>query len=222
MGLFRKIASVLLIFFIPIMIFCFANNIVLRMPDAYQFSFKSTEILRENGIDVSEDNMGKFISSYMLYRQEEFQLREDQELEDIEGEFIFTRNDQIAAESIRTVLNVLLAVGVIFLIYNVITYILFIKNGFKAILRNHFRISLIVLGILMILPIVAYNIPVISDIINNFVYGITFNEADMIPIILGRNFVKAYIFSLEVVMIVLVGFFAYITWIKTKPRRMFW
>jgi len=100
MRVLYKIFFIVLIVCIPIISLFAALNIVLRLPDLYDYEFNSAEITKEIELGMKDDEVGAFFSDFMLYKNDTFDLTAEYQNRE---QAVFDKNEQENMENIRII-----------------------------------------------------------------------------------------------------------------------
>lgn len=116
---FIKFSNIFIIVFLPIASLCLSLNLVVRMPDVYQYVFKSDRQLAQLSLSVSDDEVGALISDFMFGKQVDWNIKAGEEPE--EKISIFNQAEINYLKDIRLRLNITLAIGVVSLLIFILT-----------------------------------------------------------------------------------------------------
>lgn len=216
---FNFFCSLVVILTMAISIVAFAQNITLRSTSTYTFYFNDTYVVSNASSEYvnseMSDMMAKFFNSW---NPEEFQIYEDTGY-DIEG--IFDEKDSHNMLAIKRGLDISLIFGIVSLIITIAIYRYFLKNDYKSVLRNRFKISAVLVITLLIGEMVILNtekgLAFISDAL-----GLVKLEADSnLMTLLGGDFIRLadnFLFGFTIILFVAV---TYLVHILTKPPKIF-
>lgn len=218
MRLIYKIFLAILIICIPLSSILAAGNVVLRMPDLYVYEFTSAQIANEINLGITDEELGTFFSDYMLMKKDNFDLHA--EFRDRE-QSVFGTGEQIAMENARELLNKTLMGLAITALLSIILYWIVLSKKLKPELRVAFKGGLIIFGLIGVISIILFKLPV-SETIMQSIYIYNFGEDDVLPLMLTRKFAGDCLTAILVVSMVILAIIGSITWKLTKPRRMFW
>lgn len=218
MKILIKVLSVVLAITIPVTSFCLGANIVTRMPDGYQYEFKATNALKHIDINKNNDEMGEFISDFMIGKKAEFQL----EVGD-EDRFIplFTKNEMLAAAKARKILNIVAAVGIITLALMVTSFTILKKNGLDRAIRKEFKIGVIIyIGWMTIYFGGFYIVTKTGYSLQNLLMYVP-GENDLLPQIITEKLVNHLHLFTGVVSTIIMTIMGYVLYKMTEPKRIF-
>lgn len=108
---FKKAWNIFILVLVPLVAICLSANIVVRLPDVYQYSFKSTQQLKSANLLVESDEFGEIISGFMVGKDVDFKVAQGYEA-DQKYDF-FTSGDIDILKDIRMKLNIILIFGLI-------------------------------------------------------------------------------------------------------------
>lgn len=151
---------------IPVIIVFAANNLVLRLPDLYNYHLLNTRILDERMISADEGDVANLISEYLTGRADRFQMKED--LEYLPAE-LFTVADGEMMARYKAALDIeAAAAAACFVLSAALTGILIRIRKRDLILRAFaFGVPVYVAGVL------ANGIAFVSGSLREAVYGIS-------------------------------------------------
>ena len=203
---------------IPIAIICLANNLTTRMPDLYQYEFKSTEILGDLSVAKNEDEMGQFFSEFMMGKTQKFQI-EYQFGDNTDN--LFSNNEQNTMGKFKSVNNAILLAGIVALILAITSYFLLYKQNLKILLRRTFSKTLILFATLIsFITIGAFVSPLIGSEYA-FLFNYKIKSFMALPKLLPKSFFIHSILATVAISIIIMLILWYFTWKITKPRRIF-
>lgn len=108
---FNKAWNILIALLVPIVAICLSINLVARMPDVYQYSFKSTEQLKSAALTVGSDEFGDLLSGYMIGKHVDLRVAQG---DDPNQKYdFFTDEDIEILKNVRFKLNIVLIFGVL-------------------------------------------------------------------------------------------------------------
>ena len=202
-----------------ISIVAFAQNITLRTTATYTFYFNDTYVVSNVSSEYVNSEMSDMIAKFFnSWSPEEFQIYEDTGY-DIEG--IFDEKDSHNMLAIKRALDISFILGIVSLIITIAIYRYFLKNDYKPVLRNRYKISAVLVIALLIGEMVLLNtkkgMAIISDTL-----GLVKLEADSnLLTLLGGDFINlADNFLFGFTLIVFLGV-TYLVHILTKPPKIF-
>jgi hypothetical protein len=218
MKIVNLVLAIIIIISTPIAIISLANNLTTRMPDLYQYEFKSTEILGTLAIERSEDEMGQFFSEFMTGKTEKFQIV--YQFGD-NTDNLFTNNEQITMTKLKRTSDEILGVGIIALILFLISYFLLYKQSLKILLRKTFLKVVVHFSILItIITLCAFTSPLI-DSAYRFIFNYEIESFMALPKLLPTSFFVHSLLTTVIISIIGMLILWYFTWKITKPRRIF-
>lgn len=214
----KIILSWILIVAIPIATLGLSANIILRLPDLYQYQINKGELLKEYRASSQSEEVAALISEYMIHKVDELQYQTDEE---DEMSLIFTKKDQEKAEAVRFFADVLGAITILSIVIITITYYLLIKEGHLAAIRSRFKLASVIFVALGILTLLCCHIPNLKEkIFESVFYGV--EELDFVYKLLCCGTYSAFCVTTVMFSIVIMLLFTYFTWKKTKERGIFW
>lgn len=218
MKILIRILSVVLAVTIPVTSFCLGANVVTRMPDGYQYEFKATDALKHINLEKNNDEMGEFISDFMIGKELEFQLGVGDE---DRFQTMFTENEMIAAANARKYMNIVAVIGAISLVLMVTSFIILKKHKFDREIRKEFRRGTIIYMVLMIGYLVGFY--VVNKIGYSFWDMLIYvpGENDLLPQIITDKLMKHLYFFVAIVSTIIMAIVGYVMYKITEPKRIF-
>ncbi len=214
----KIVLSWLLIICIPAISLGISTNILVRLPDLYQFQMNASQNLSSFNAGGQEEKVSQAIGKFMQHREAELQYQYDEEEE---MALLFSKSDQETMSNIRWWLD-LSAVGILLaLIITAIAYILLIRDEHLEALRLRFKESwfLYILG-LGALSAGAFLLHIKPAMILDKLAPI--EESDLMYSIFSGGFFKYLFITNIVVSLIITLIMMYITWKNTKPKNIFW
>lgn len=216
---FNFFCSLVVVITMAVCIISFAQNITLRTSAAYTFYFNDTYVVSDVTSEYVNSEMSDMVASFFnSWRPEEFQIYEDTGY-DIEG--IFDEKDSHNMLAIKRALDISFIIGLVSLIITVAIYRYFLKNNYKPVLRNRYKISAVLIIAALIAEMVLLNTQKGMSIISDTL-GLVKLEADSnLLTLLGGDFIGlADNFLLGITIILFLGV-TYLVHVLTKPPKIF-
>ncbi|QHI71912.1 DUF1461 domain-containing protein [Aminipila terrae] len=218
MRILIKTFSIALAVTIPITSFCLGANIVTRMPDVYQYEFKATDVLKNFDLNKNDDQMGEFISDFMTGKIAKLQIIKE---DDDRPQSVFTKNEMLAAANARKYMNILAAIGIMALIFMVVSFIMLKKYEFDKEIRRQFKLGAIIYGCLIVAYVAGYFIAAKTGHSLGDLLGYIPHEDDLLPQIITDGLKRRLFYSTAVVSTIIMGILGYIIYKITEPKRIF-
>lgn len=218
MRILIKTFSIALAVTIPITSFCLGANIVTRMPDVYQYEFKATDVLKNFDLNKNDDQMGEFISDFMTGKIAKLQIIKE---DDDRPQSVFTKNEMSAAANARKYMNILTAIGIMALIFMVVSFIMLKKYEFDKEIRRQFKLGAIIYGCLIVSYVAGYFIAAKTGHSLGDLLGYIPHEDDLLPQIITDGLKRRLFYSTAVVSTIIMGILGYIIYKITEPKRIF-
>lgn len=220
MRIFLRILSILLVVALPIVTICLGINVAARMPDVYQYEFKATEVLSDVNINKTDDEMGEFISHFMVGKTSQFQLYTE---DDDKPDPIFSKEEIAAADQLRHQLNILAVIGIIFLIPMVTAFVVLKRKEFDQEIRKYYSRGLLLYGILLVIGVIGniilssthFTIWQLTD------YVLKEDSSDILPQLITDGLVQKIEIASVCVSAVFMGIIGYAMNKITAPKRIF-
>ncbi|MBN7773709.1 DUF1461 domain-containing protein [Clostridium aminobutyricum] len=220
MKIFLRILSILLVVAIPIVTICLGINVATRMPDVYQYEFKSTDILDSMNIDLTDDEMGEFISHFMMGRTSQFQLWTE---DDDKPDPVFSNDEMAAASQLRHDLNVLTIVSMILIIPMLIAFILLRRKELNQEIRKYYCRGLLLYVILLIVAVISITLLSSAEftIWHLTDYVVKEETTDLLPQLITEGLVRKIELASLCISGVFMGIIGYVIYKITAPKRIF-
>lgn len=203
---------------IPLTSFCLGANIVTRMPDVYQYEFKATDALKNFDFNKNDDEMGEFISDFMVGKQAKFQLLiEDEE----KPQPVFTENEMSAMGNARKYMNITAVFGFISLVLMVVSFIILKRYEFDKEIRKQFKLGAIIFACLIVGYLVSFYVAAKTGHSLLDMLGYVPDEEDLLPQIMTEGLQKRLYYFTAIISTVTMGIIGYIMFKITEPKRIF-
>ncbi|HKM28064.1 MAG TPA: hypothetical protein VJY37_00115 [Anaerovoracaceae bacterium] len=216
---FNFICSILIVVMVPLMIVTLSANLTLRIPDSYKYYFNDSEILDEIPYYIGQNDMASAFSSYFnAFNDDPFQVYEDN------GMFqdpIYDSQDVHAMKKYKRVMTATAGATIVFLILSLAIFIYLYRKGFKAALRNRYKLILPLSVILM----AGHGLVFALESIRHWMYakfiGVKLAEDSLLQQVLGGDFFGTYIMFSTIIGAAIIGVLTYVVFTMTKPPRIF-
>lgn len=220
MGKFNNLFSSILVIVLPLALILISSNITLRLSDAYVYHFNDSEALDEIPYEISKTEMAEGITDYLnSFSKNRFQIYEDN---GIYQDPIFDYQDRNVMEKTKKLIVYGLALGLLCLAATIYIYIWCLKKGIKKLLKSRFSLAITFSIILFIANAILVSNQNFRSWLNLKFIGIVLDENSILNFILGGNYFSTYILFTSVIGIILICAISYITYILTKPSRIFY
>jgi hypothetical protein len=138
MKIINRTLFALLILAIPLSPMLAAVNLSARLPDVYRYEFNRSEIIGDLGLGVTNDELARFISQYMLGILEDFQYT------DVKRERpIFGIGEAVFMGRLRSLLNLSLLCFAGLFCFIVFTYWFLLRQDRKEAVRFAYRAGMV-------------------------------------------------------------------------------
>lgn len=192
---------------LPLMIFCLVANLVMRLPDVYEYSLNSSNILQHSSIATDTESVKTAISKYLQGKSTELSLVESNGYKPTD---IFSKEDKQAMLQLRSFLNVLLGVGAVAFIFTFIIYFFMVRWRVKGIFMERFKQAAWVFIMLQIINLtICFITPVWKRVYGLFIRT-SFKDGDNLVLLLGEHFprqVAIFEFLIGTVIMLIIGYF---------------
>lgn len=210
-----KILAVGLAVGLPLLSLSLSMNIVLRMPDVYEYNFKATENLADIGIEKSDEEMGRRISDFMLMKRDSLSDTEE------DGQFKLSEPETEKLLRWRGVVNGTAVMALLSVVISVAAIVFFKKKELDEELRRQLKkgiylylyFGLLYCGIYIVLSKAGYPV-------HQLLTGSIPSET-VLKQLMGPALVRVLYFAVAIVATVIMGILAYIVKSITKPKRIF-
>lgn len=217
---FNYLCSFIVVLSVSLFIVTLGQNIVMRTSGTYLYHFNETRVVSEIYTEYTNSQMADEISGFInSWRPEEFQIYEDTGY-DLEG--IFDKRDSQNMMALKHFMDMSFVVCVVCLIISASIYSYFLKHDHKLVLRNRLKFTaFITLALVGGEAFVLY-----TDVgfkwFKAFVGLDTLAKDSALNIIMGNGFVPLTATFLIVYSLIALAVVSYITWVFTKPPRIFY
>jgi hypothetical protein len=166
----------LLILAIPLTCILAACNLSARLPDVYRYEFNRNEVVKELGLGVTNDELARFFSKYMLGTLDDFQYT------DLKRERpIFGIGEAVFMDRLRNLLNmslVCLACAVCLILF---AYWFLLRQNRKEAIRIAYKAGAVIYAIVTAaMAFLLYSQRFPANLFDDFLMY-EFGEADVIP-----------------------------------------
>ena len=217
---FNYICSFIVILTMSLFIVTLGQNIVMRTSGTYLYHFNDTRVVNNIYTDYTNSEMAEEMADFMnSWRPKEFQIYEDTGY-DLEG--IFDEKDGQNMMAVKHFMDMSFVVCVVSLIISMAIYGYFLKNDFKLVLRNRFKFTAILTLVVLAGEAVLLYTQVGVKWMSAFIGLNSLSEDSALEIILGGNFVPLAATFLMIYTLVIFAAVSYLTWVLTKPPRIFY
>lgn len=218
---FNYFCSISLAILLPLMIVILSSNLILRVSETYIYHFNDSQVIREVPYNVTGSEMANAISGYWSSMDSKaFQVYEDN---GVYKDPIMEKDEQAIMEEAKVVLNVELALGLIFLAIVLAIYIYLFRGGFKEAIRNYFYVGAGLTVLLLIAQAICWSIKSLRLWAYDFFIGIELSkDSATLQLVLGDPFFKTYVLFATILGIAVLGILFYINGQLTKPTRIFY
>lgn len=170
---------------IPVFVVLAANNLVLRLPDLYNYHFLNTRILDERMVSADEGDVANLVSEYLTGRTDRFQMKED--LEYLPAE-LFTEADGEMMARYKAALDIEAASAAVCLILSAALIGMLIRIKKRDLILRAFAFSVPVYAA----GVLTNGIAFVSGSLRETVYGIAAlpveGADDLLPVLLPDRF----------------------------------
>jgi hypothetical protein len=214
----RDVFAAIFMVLIPIIIVSLSSNFVLRSGTFYSFYMSKTGVISEIPYYVENEDIVKTFGNYMIHKTDEFTLKEHSEYK---PQQVFNQRDGQVVEYIRSTLDKILVVAIIFSITAIAIFVFLYRNKEKKLLYESFMHSLIWFAVLLAMNGVLYFVKPVREIIFKTLFGVRFPPGDVL-IILFENKLAMYMGIWQIgAALLLMVVLAYFMKISVSDRKMF-
>lgn len=217
---FNFFCSWLLVITIAIGIITLGLNLTLRISAPYTFYFNDTHVVSYVSGEYVNSEMSDMIAGFMnSWNPDEFQIYEDTGYA-IEG--IFDKIDSHNMLIVKHFLDISFIFCVISIIISVAIYRYFLKNNYKEVLRDRFKVASVLTILLVVFEGILLNTKWGLKLLYNFADFLPFSDKSALVTLLGDGFISIidnFIIGLTVIIFLVT---LYATHILTKQPRIFY
>ncbi len=217
---FNYFCSVVIVITVAIFIITLGQNIALRSSAAYTFYFNDNHVVSLVSSDYVNSQMSDMIADFMnSFNPDEFQVYEDTGY-DIEG--IFDEIDSNNMLAVKKALDISFIFCLLSFVISVAIYNYFVKNNYKQVLRDRFKITSGLVILFLIGEMIIFNTQKGLNFLYNTVGIVRTEEWSALETLLGDGFVgmiDIFILALTIIFYLVV---LYVTHVLTKPPRIFY
>ena len=214
----KKIYGAMMIISMPIMLLTLAPNIILRSGAFYSYFLSKTGVVKDIPYAITMENVRDTFSSYMWHGMKVFNLREQ---EGYMPQWVFTNEDNIIMNNIRTWVDILAVICILSAVLLVIAIFKLYNAKKKEFLLSQFKGSLILSGICMILGNCLVLIQPVRAAIFQGRFGTEFPPGDVLIQIFQAGFPIYFGIGCIVVTIIAAGGITYLMNKFVASRNLF-
>ncbi|MDR2296102.1 MAG: hypothetical protein LBD95_04825 [Clostridiales Family XIII bacterium] len=194
MKIINRTLFVLLILAIPLSCILSAVNLSARLPDVYRYEFNRSEIVSEIGLGVTNDELARFFSQYMLGTLDDFQY-----IDEKRERAIFGIGEAVFMGRLRSLLNLSALCLAGLLCFIVFVYWFLLRQDRKEAVRFAYRAGAVLYaGLVASAAVLLYGKEQSLQVFDRFLLY-KFEETDVLPQILP----SAILFEIAVAAAVL-------------------
>ena len=208
---FIKAWNLLIVILVPVVAICLSANIVTRMPDVYQYTFKSTEQLESANLTVQSDELGDMISAFMIGKS----YNADESADFLQAE------DMLILKNLRFWLNLLLVLGIAGLIVLISVFVVSKDVEEGDIVNRAIKRAIVSSAITFLMMFICWVINLLSGFAvwkNLLIY---MGGSENLKMVITLSLLKYLYVAWSVVTGVLAVIVLYAASKFTEPKRMF-
>lgn len=211
-------ALIILTVLLPISIISLADNGIYRISDTYRYNFNDTEIVSQERLSVDVYEVAHAFSGYLMGAQDEFHLTEEigNNKEDL-----FSKEASQTMENVKTLLDVMLIVGIAGLLLSVVSYCMMLRRRMKDELRQWAKRALIVFIGLLVVNALIQAVPVLRDLVLGWAYDFNFDKEELFVVIMKGTLLQQFAIFDSVLAAIIMAVCGYVHNMITKPRKLF-
>jgi hypothetical protein len=176
MKIINRTLFVLLILAIPLSCILSAVNLSARLPDVYRYEFNRSEIVSEMGLGVTNDELARFFSQYMLGTLDDFQY-----IDEKRERAIFGIGEAVFMGRLRSLLNLSALCLAGMLCFIVFVYWFLLRQDRKEAVRFAYRAGMVLYACLAaVIAFLLYKWDLIVRVFDRFLLY-KFEESDVVP-----------------------------------------
>ncbi len=217
---FNYVCSFLLVITLSVFIITAGQNISARTSGTYLYYFNDTRAVNNLGTEYTSSQMADEIAGFMnSWRPDEFQVYENTGY-DMQG--IFSARDSGNMLRVKTALDISLVICLVSLIITVSIYVYFLKNDFKLVLRKRLKASWAVTAAMLIIEGFLLMSEKGVGWLASFIGLESLSDNSLLSAILGGDFVNMAGFFVMAYTFAVAAALSYLTYVLTKPPRIFY
>ena len=217
---FNYVCSFLLVITLSVFIITLGQNITARTSGTYLYYFNDTRVVEGLYTEYTSSQMADEIAGFMnSWRPDEFQVYENTGY-DLQG--IFSDRDSDNMLIAKTALDMSLIVCIVCLIISASIYVYFLKNDFKLVIRKRLKAVWIVTGILLVCESLLFMTEQGVRRLTSFMGLEALGDNSPLASILGADFINMAGFFVILYTLVATIAISYLTYVLTKPPRIFY
>ena len=216
---FIKAWNLLIVILVPVVTICLSANIVTRMPDVYQYTFKSTEQLESANLTVQSDELGDMISAFMIGKSVDFKVLQGNNAD--ESADFLQAEDMRILKNLRFWLNLLLVLGIAGLIVLISVFVVSKDVEEGDIVNRAIKRAIVSSAITFLMMFICWVINLLSGFAvwkNLLIY---MGGSENLKMVITLSLLKYLYVAWSVVTGVLAVIVLYAASKFTEPKRMF-
>lgn len=217
---FNYVCSFLLVITLSLFIITLGHNIVARTSGTYLYYFNDTRVVESLYTEYTNSEMADEIAGFMnSWRPEEFQIYENTGY-DMQG--IFGSKDSYNMLKVKTALDISLVICIVSMLITAAIYVYFLKNDFKLALRKRLKAVWIVTAALLAAE--SFMLMSSSGVkkISSFLGLEALSDNSPLATVLGGDFISMSGYFVIAYTAVAAIAISYLTYVLTKPPRIFY
>lgn len=217
---FNYVCSFLLVVTLTLFIITAGQNIVARTSGTYLYYFNDTMAVDRLYTTYTSSAMSKEISGFInSWAPDEFQVYEDTGY-DMQG--IFRSEDSDNMLRAKFALDISLVVCLVSFILTAAIYVYFLRNNFKLVLRKRLKATWAASAFLLICEGILLMSGKGVKWLGDFIGLEPLRENSPLSVILGEDFINMAGFFVIAYTLAVAAALSYLTYVLTKPPRIFY
>ena len=217
---FNYVCSFLVVITLSIFIITLGQNIAARTSGTYLYYFNDTRVVESLYTSHTNSQMADDIAGFInSWRPEEFQVYDNTGY-DLQG--IFSAGDSDNMLAAKRALDFSLIVCIVCLIITAAIYVYFLKNDFKLALRKRIKLCWLLTAAMLIVEGFLLLSEQGRQWLASFAGLEALSENSALKVILGGDFIGMMAFFVIAYTLVAVLAISYLTFVLTKPPRLFY
>jgi hypothetical protein len=193
----------LLILAIPLTCILTAVNLSARLPDVYRYEFNRSEIVNEMGLGVTNDELARFFSQYMLGKLDDFQYT------DVKRDRpIFGIGEAVFMDRLRSLLNMSLVCLMCAVFLILFTYVFLLRQNRKEAVRLAYKAGAVLYAVTVaVIAFLLYTHRFPANVLDDF-FLYKFEETDVISQLLPSTIIleNAFVSVAISLIMLLIGY----------------
>ncbi|MDR3295473.1 MAG: DUF1461 domain-containing protein [Clostridiales Family XIII bacterium] len=218
MKIINRSLFVLLILVLPVICILAAANLTFRLPDVYRYEFSRSEVTKEIGLDLSQDELADFFSAYMFgdgdFQKTAWYMGRERP--------VFGRGEGTVMGQFRNLLNLSARVLAAAFLLALFSFWFLLRQDKKEALRIAWRAASVLYAACIVALFALFSFEELHTQLYEWYFVYSFDEADILPLLLSRAFFLENAVVVTVLSLIILAVGYSVTKRLTRPDRMFY